>query len=160
MKETGIADETLSDEIIYKIEVPANRYDLLCEEGIARALLIYMGKMGMPTYDIKEAKHTLNIDESVDPVRPYCVAAILRDITFDETNFQNFIKLQTKLHGSVCRRRSLASVGTHDLDTIEGPFYYKAMKPEDIVFAPLDTEEKVDGHQLMKNLEVCYYFVN
>ncbi|BHF70285.1 hypothetical protein SprV_0301333500 [Sparganum proliferum] len=33
-----------SDTTIYKVEVPANRYDLLCAEGLTRALLIFQGK--------------------------------------------------------------------------------------------------------------------
>ncbi len=39
--ETKGAD--LDDTVIYKIEIPANRYDLLCIEGIARALRIFKG---------------------------------------------------------------------------------------------------------------------
>lgn len=31
----------LCDEEIYKIELPANRYDLLCIEGLSRALRIF-----------------------------------------------------------------------------------------------------------------------
>lgn len=34
----------LSEEIIYRIELPANRYDLLCLEGLTRALLIFQNK--------------------------------------------------------------------------------------------------------------------
>lgn len=33
-----------SDDIIYRIEVPANRYDLLCLEGLAIALLVFQNK--------------------------------------------------------------------------------------------------------------------
>jgi len=33
----------LSKEYVYKIEVAANRYDLLCIEGIAKALRVYLG---------------------------------------------------------------------------------------------------------------------
>jgi len=33
----------LDDTVIYKIDIPANRYDLLCVEGIARALRIFKG---------------------------------------------------------------------------------------------------------------------
>lgn len=33
-----------SEDIIYRIDIPANRYDLLCLEGIARGLLIFQGK--------------------------------------------------------------------------------------------------------------------
>ena len=39
-----------------KIEVPANRYDLLCIEGIARALKLYIQpELGVPTYALKPA---------------------------------------------------------------------------------------------------------
>jgi phenylalanyl-tRNA synthetase beta chain len=32
------------EEIVYKIEIPANRYDLLCLEGLSRALSIFLEK--------------------------------------------------------------------------------------------------------------------
>ena len=35
---------TSKDEFVYKIEIPANRYDLLCLEGLARSLNIFLGK--------------------------------------------------------------------------------------------------------------------
>ena len=34
--------------VVYKIDVPANRQDLLCLEGISRALRIFMGKEDVP----------------------------------------------------------------------------------------------------------------
>ena len=36
------------------------------------------------------------------------------------------------------RRRSLVAIGTHDLDTIEGPFTYEALPPAQIRFKPLN----------------------
>ena len=35
---------TSIEEIAYKIEIPANRYDLLCVEGLSRALAIFLEK--------------------------------------------------------------------------------------------------------------------
>lgn len=35
---------TASEEIIYRIDIPANRYDLLCLEGLSNSLLIFQGK--------------------------------------------------------------------------------------------------------------------
>ena len=32
----------LSDAVIYKIDIPANRYDLLCLEGLARGLRVFL----------------------------------------------------------------------------------------------------------------------
>ena len=48
-----------------------------------------------------------------------------------------------------CRRRSLVSIGTHDLDTVEGPFTYEALPPEDIKFKPLN---QVNGAFLIKSV--------
>lgn len=33
-----------ADEVVYKIEIPANRYDLLCVEGLSQALRVFLGK--------------------------------------------------------------------------------------------------------------------
>lgn len=50
-KEQGdIKGVEVSDEIIYKIDIPANRYDLLCLSGLAQALLIYQRKISIPTF--------------------------------------------------------------------------------------------------------------
>jgi len=32
------------EETVYKIEIPANRYDLLCVEGLGRALSVFLEK--------------------------------------------------------------------------------------------------------------------
>jgi len=41
------------------------------------------------------------------------------------------------------------SIGTHDLDTIQGPFTYEALPPKDISFIPLNQTKKMDGEELM-----------
>jgi phenylalanyl-tRNA synthetase beta chain len=44
----------MSKVMVYKIEVPANRYDLLCCEGIATAIKCYLGKAKLPTYSLSK----------------------------------------------------------------------------------------------------------
>lgn len=46
------AAEGLSDDVVYKIDVPANRYDILCLEGIARALRIFLQMEPVPKYNV------------------------------------------------------------------------------------------------------------
>jgi len=153
-KETGIDDPTLSEDKIFKIEVPANRYDLLSEEGIVRALALFMGKQDVPEYVLVQGNNTIVVEESVHGVRDHVVCGIIRGLNFqDDDVYENFIALQTKLHMTVCRRRTLASIGTHDLNTIKPPFYYRACKPEDIVFKPLNRDTAVNGVQLMEMLK-------
>lgn len=33
-----------SEEVIYRIDIPANRYDLLCLEGLVLGLRIFLGQ--------------------------------------------------------------------------------------------------------------------
>jgi phenylalanyl-tRNA synthetase beta chain len=47
------------------------------------------------------------------------------------------IDLQDKLHLTFCRRRKLVAIGTHDYDTIKGPFIYDAKPPQEINFIAL-----------------------
>ena len=44
--------DAVSDEVLYKIDIPANRYDMLCLEGIARALNVFLGRTPPPTYTV------------------------------------------------------------------------------------------------------------
>ena len=37
------------DVVIYKIDIPANRYDLLCIEGLVRALRVFKGQQDPPS---------------------------------------------------------------------------------------------------------------
>ncbi|EDQ88240.1 uncharacterized protein MONBRDRAFT_26444 [Monosiga brevicollis MX1] len=139
-----------SEAIIYKIDIPANRcilvpfdtnhhsYDLLCIEGLVRGLKIFLNKMGAPQYQLKgEPKETMTITANTAAVRPFGVAAVLRNVNMTQKAYDSFIDLQEKLHQNICRRRTLVAIGTHDLDTIKGPFTYDAQKPEDVVFKPL-----------------------
>ncbi|KAI8140510.1 beta subunit of phenylalanyl-tRNA synthetase [Fennellomyces sp. T-0311] len=137
-----------------KIDIPANRYDLLCEEGIAQALRVFEGKCKAPAYKlVKPASGKLEkvvVKPETAQIRPAIVAAILRDITFTQPSYDSFIDLQDKLHNNICRKRTLASMGTHDLDTIQGPFTYEALPHKDIKFVPLNQTVELDGDSLME----------
>ena len=87
-------------------------------------------------------------------MRGVCVCAILRNVTFVQESYDSFIDLQDKLHHNLGRRRTLVSFGTHDLDTISGPFTYEALKPEDINFVALNKKESTNAVELFSILSV------
>ncbi|KAA8541114.1 hypothetical protein F0562_025077 [Nyssa sinensis] len=154
-KEKHLEEEATQDEeVIYKIEVPANRYDLLCLEGLVQALRIFGGLDPIPTYTVANISSKSMLKMHVKPetslIRPYVVCAVLRGITFDEARYNSFIDLQDRLHQNICRRRTLVAIGTHDLDTIEGPFTYEALPPSDINFVPLKQVENFRADELME----------
>jgi phenylalanyl-tRNA synthetase beta chain len=82
-------------------------------------------------------REVMLVDKSASPQRPFCVCAVLRNVTFDANRYKSFIDLQDKLHQNICRRRTYVAIGTHDLDTIQGPFKYRNLPPSDINFVPL-----------------------
>jgi phenylalanyl-tRNA synthetase beta chain len=50
-------------------------------------------------------------------------------------------------------------MGTHDLDTIKGPFTYEALAPKDIKFIPLNQQKQMDGNELMEFYTVSFDFL-
>ncbi|XP_039611891.1 phenylalanine--tRNA ligase beta subunit [Polypterus senegalus] len=153
-KEQGtVKAEGASDDILYKIDVPANRYDLLCLEGLSRGLQVFKERCEPPRFKrVVPANGDLQrllITEETAQVRPHAVAAVLRNISFNQEHYESFIELQEKLHQNVCRKRTLVAIGTHDLDTISGPFTYTAKPPEDIKFTPLNQSKEYTASELM-----------
>lgn len=139
---------------MYVIAIPANRYDLLCLEGFARALRIFIGKDKVPVYHSLEPSApnmVMHVEPSTAQIRPYVVCAVLRNVSFDKRRYKSFIDLQDKLHQNICRKRTYVAIGTHDLDTLQPPFYYKALTPEDINFVPLteDNGKSFNGKELL-----------
>ncbi|KAL1505979.1 hypothetical protein ABEB36_005420 [Hypothenemus hampei] len=154
-KEQGQSElsQQASEEVIYRIDIPANRYDLLCLEGLVQGLLIFQGKISPPQY--RAIKPTENVEKLIvkpntAKIRPYVVAAILRNLYFTKESYNSFIDLQDKLHQNICRKRSLVAIGTHDYDTIKGPFFYDAKSPSEIKFVPLNQTKEFTATELME----------
>jgi phenylalanyl-tRNA synthetase beta chain len=127
---------------------------MLCFEGIALMLNIFREKTPLPNYRLAAPKsgklQTITVHPDTLKVRPYVSGAILRNITFTQQAYDSFISLQDKLHQNLARQRTLVSIGTHDLDTLKGPFTYEALPPKDINFTPLNQAKKMDGEELMQ----------
>lgn len=121
-----------------------SRYDLLCIEGLARALRIFLQKDQPPTYTLSNPAQLQEVfvessvgsilpsmigaDCQTSPLRPYFASAILRLARpMNNLEYESFIDLQDKLHQNLCRMRKFVAIGTHDLDTVEGPFRYVSM---------------------------------
>lgn len=155
-KEQGVVEAaaTASEEIIYRIDIPANRYDLLCLEGLVSAILVFQGARQPERYQLTappagQTLQKLIIQPNTAKIRPFAVAAVLRDITLNQDSYDSFIELQDKLHQNLCRKRTLVAIGTHDLDTVKGPFYYDAKPPTDIKFVALNQTKETTAVELM-----------
>lgn len=160
-KEHGVdvsaADANASEETLIRIEVAANRYDLLSVEGLVMSLRTFIDHKAnpFPHFVVQPATTHVTVKPEVEGVRGIIVCAVIRNITFTERSFLSFIDMQDKLHQTLCKRRILASIGTHDLDNVTPPFTYEARRPQDIHFCPLRGTggRVVDGAECMRALE-------
>lgn len=111
--------EDLAQPPQLKIEIPANRYDMLCFEGIAMNLRVFLGLEKPRDWKLSTPKElqTLVIKPETEQIRKYCSGVVLKGIEFTQERYDSFIALQDKLHQNLARQRTLVSIGTHDLDS-------------------------------------------
>ncbi|XP_064072554.1 phenylalanine--tRNA ligase beta subunit isoform X2 [Vanessa tameamea] len=153
IKEQGDQAGTgVSEEILYRIDIPANRYDLLCLEGLVNGILVFQGKREPPVYKTTKYEdcNSLHLTPATAQIRPYAVAAVLKGVSFTKESYDSFIDLQDKLHQNICRKRTLVAIGTHDLDTIQGPFVYDALPPNELKFKALNQIKELTASELME----------
>lgn len=124
-----------------KFDCMNNRPDLLTEATLVRTFKIYLQLIETPTVKLTPSTTRIVVEDSVKQIRPFVAAAILRGVTFDENTFKAFINAQEKLHATFCRGRKYASIGTHDLDSIKGPFKYTTKDPKSFTFVPLNHDK-------------------
>lgn len=127
----------------------------MCIEGLVRAIRTFEGETPADYALVKPngELQKIIVNEEVNQIRPIVMGAVLRNVTFTEASYESFIDLQDKLHQNLARRRTLASIGTHDLDTVKGPFTYTARDPAKIDFVALKQEKSMSAGQLMELYE-------
>jgi phenylalanyl-tRNA synthetase beta chain len=131
-------EDVNEEEQKIKVEYNPNRPDFSSPEGIARALKgYYEVELGLPSYNINPGEIEMNVDPSVNKVRPYIVCGVIRNIDLDEDEVATLMNIQEQLHWAVGRDRKKVAIGVHDLDKIIPPYRYLAVKPDSISFIPL-----------------------
>ena len=150
-----VSEDAATKVVQYHIAVAANRTDLLCLEGLSRAISCFLSLAPPPVYRVVEPpagapRLRMVVKPSTQAIRPYVVCAVLRGVTFTTERYASFIDLQDRLHHNIARKRTLVAIGTHDLDTLEGPFSYEALAPADIAFVPLSQDRVFTGAELME----------
>ena len=136
------------------IEFFPDRSDLYSVEGAARALRSFLGfEKGLTRYDVSASDVVLNIDPSVEHVRPYMVAGVVEDIVMSDELIRSLMELQEKLHLTMGRKRAKVSIGIHDMGRIRAPFTFKAVDPRSVSFVPLARDEEMDLQEILEKHE-------
>ncbi len=145
-------EEVGSDHV--KVEFNPNRIDFSSHAGIARGYSGLRGwKTGLPKYEVRKGKVALNVDPSVSEVRPYVLAAVIRNISLDYDSVRELMEMQEDLHWGVGRDRRKVSIGVHNMDTVHPPFSYVAREPKAVKFVPLDKTEEMSLQEILERHE-------
>ncbi len=137
-----------------KVEFNPNRIDFSSYAGVARAFKGLRGlEVGLPVYSVNDGQVILHIDRLVSEVRPFMLAAVVRNVNFDSEDVNDLMEMQEDLHWGVGRDRSKASIGIHNLDAVAPPFTFTAVDPEGVKFLPLDKTEKMSPAEILRKHE-------
>lgn len=134
-----------------KVEFNPNRVDLCSYSGTARAFKGLMGwETGLPEYKVQDGKIKLTITKAVGKVRPFMLAAVVRNIKLDDDAVTDLMEMQEDLHWGIGRNRKKASIGVHNLDAANPPFTFTAVDPNQAKFVPLDTAEEMTLKEILE----------
>src|SRR3989304_5940239 len=149
----GFDIEEIGSEYV-KVEFNPNRVDFCSYAGVARAFRGLMGwETGLPKYNVKDGKAVLKISKAVAKIRPYMLAAIVRNVKLDQEAIVDLMEMQEDLHWGVGRNRKKASIGVHNLDVVTPPFTFTAVEPDKFRFVPLDKTEEMSLGEILEKHE-------
>ena len=142
------------DGNVCQVENYPNRPDCLSVEGIARAYRGFFDiQKGRTEYEVSEGSIEVEVDRSVERVRPHIGGAVVRNLELSEKVINGLIQLQEKMHETMGRRRDKLAIGLHDLSTVEPPFTYKAVEPEKVEFTPLEYNRNMQLGEILDEHE-------
>ena len=131
------------DEDTLDIEIFPDRPDLLSGETLTHALRPFLhGTEATPDMKVSESGITVAVDPRLSEIRPVILGAIVKGVEIHggEEEMDEFIKSlmdhQEKLHFALGRGRKRASIGVHDLSSLQAPFRVVAV-PGTTEFTPL-----------------------
>tara|TARA_B100001179_G_C18602092_1_gene411067 strand:+ start:1075 stop:2727 length:1653 start_codon:yes stop_codon:yes gene_type:complete len=145
--------EEITDDYI-RIEYNPNRPDFSTDYGLARALNSFLQfESKFDSYDVKESNVSVTVDKSTSKVRPYIVAALVKNINLDDESIRQIINMQEDLHNGIGRKRRKVSIGIHNFDVIKPPIYYKTVS-ENFSFVTLNNVKSSTIREILDNTDV------
>jgi phenylalanyl-tRNA synthetase beta chain len=121
-------------------------------EGLARLFRGVLGvQKGMPGIKVKKGKYDVVVSKNVKSIRPYIACFVALGKGINDHTIKQMVQLQEKLCENYGRKRQNVSIGLYSFDRINFPVHYKAVKPEEVSFIPLESKKKMNLRQILKS---------
>ncbi|GAB6089175.1 phenylalanine--tRNA ligase subunit beta [Spirochaeta dissipatitropha] len=153
-------DDVDDENGLFKIELnDTNRPDLWSTAGLARQLSVYSGqKKLLSSYsffcrpgDKVNAGYRIQVDKSVEDIRPYVVGFAVSGEPVDEATLNDLIQTQEKLCWNFGQKRKAVAMGVYRRELIVFPVQYKAVDPDKVSFQPLGLDTRMSMRQMLKD---------
>lgn len=120
-------------------------------EGLARLFRGFFGiQKGVPEIKAEKGNYNVIVNENIKRIRPYIAGFAALGKGIDDYMIKQMVQLQEKLCENYGRKRQIVSIGLYSFDKIKFPVYYKAVKPEEIRFVPLDSNKSMNLKQILQ----------
>jgi phenylalanyl-tRNA synthetase beta chain len=148
------------DTDLLKIEITAERIDLLSFYGFKRALESYLSLKKYSFLKVIDSGEKVLVEQSAINYGNYTMCAIVKGLNLDDTKIKEIISIQEKLHITYGRKRKSVAIGIYPLDKISFPITFKADFPESIKFIPLGETKEMNGHEILEKLPAGVEYSN
>lgn len=146
----GVDMENIDEEKII-VEIFPNRPDMLSVDGFARALKNFLNlSKEIKHYYVNDSNFEIYVDKSVENIRKYIVASVIKNLNLDEEKLKSLMNIQEKLHITHGRNRKKVAIGVHNFDVIKFPIYYKTANPDELKFIPLNFSKELSLREILK----------
>ncbi len=140
------------DDDYYKIDLAdTNRPDLFTLEGIVRELRgVFGGERSTDNFLHQKPKYKLEVLGSVQEIRPFVGALIVKDLIIDADTLHSLINMQEKLGETLGRKRKRVGLGIYEAGSIAFPVRYGAFDPFSYKFVPLEFSREMTLEDILK----------
>ncbi|MEM0482054.1 MAG: phenylalanine--tRNA ligase subunit beta [Nitrososphaerota archaeon] len=133
-----------------KVEYNPNRPDFGSQVSVARAIKGLLGiELGAGRYSARPSKIVVEVERSVEAVRPYIACALIHSLNLSEEDVADLIVLQEDLHWILGRDRRKVAIGLHDYSKVQPPFVYRAVGLSKIRFIPLGSYREMTPQDIL-----------
>lgn len=133
-----------------KVEYNPNRPDFGSQVSVARAFKgLLETELGARRYSARPSSIVVEVERSVEPVRPFIACAVVRSLSLSEEDIADLIVLQEDLHWILGRDRRKVAIGLHDYSKVQPPFTYRAVGLSEIRFIPLGSYQEMTPQQIL-----------
>ena len=122
---------------------------------MAKAVRSFQGDdSDMSSIEVSDSGIRISVEGDLEGVRPIIMGAVVRGVNTGNSASEEglfhpvHMDHQEKLHMTLGRKRSLASIGVHDLSKIKHPFRYESVSG-DFSFEPLASEDVMSISEIL-----------